>query len=75
MDEWHDRNNSAYNQILLCVSPELQTAIDDTDIAHESWNILLGKFESHDPSKISIVRTRYETYHMLTGKIYKRLLN
>src|SRR3979490_655949 len=68
MDEWHDRNNSAYNQILVCVSPELQTAIDDTDIAHESWNILLGKFESHDPSKISIVRTRYETYHMVEGQ-------
>src|SRR3979490_3208936 len=68
MDEWHDRNNSAYNQILLCVSPELQKAIDDTDVAHESWNILLGKFESHDPSKISIVRTRYETYHMVEGQ-------
>src|SRR3979490_3323756 len=68
MDEWHDRNNSAYNQILLCVSPELQTVIHDTDITHESWNILLGKFESHDPSKISIVRTRYETYHMVEGQ-------
>src|SRR3979490_68738 len=68
MDEWHDRNNSAYNQILLCVSPDLQTPIDDTDIAHETWNILQGKFESHNPSKISIVRTRYETYHMVEGQ-------
>src|SRR3979490_2205015 len=67
-DKWHNRNNSAYNQILLCISPELQTAIDDTDIASEAWNILLGKFESHDPSKISIIRTRYETYHMVEGQ-------
>ena len=33
IDEWNDKNNSAYNQILLCISPELQTAIDDTDQA------------------------------------------
>ena len=31
IDEWNDKNNSAYNQILLCISPELQMAIDDTD--------------------------------------------
>ena len=31
--EWNDCNNVAYNQILLCISPELQTAIDDTNIA------------------------------------------
>ena len=33
VDEWTDRNDTAYNQILLCVSPELQTAVDDTNIA------------------------------------------
>ena len=53
-DEWNDRNNAAYNQILLCISPELQTAIDDTEYAAEAWRILMNKFESHDPSKISI---------------------
>ena len=52
----------------MCISPELQTAIDDTDVAHNSWMILLGKFESYDPRKISIVRTRYENYHMVEGQ-------
>ena len=33
IDEWHDRNNTVYNQILLYISPELQTAIDDTNEA------------------------------------------
>ena len=28
-----NKNNAAYNQILLCISPELQTAIDDTNEA------------------------------------------
>ena len=66
--EWNNRNNVAYNQILLCISPELQTAIDDTDITSEAWNILLTKFKSTDPSKISIIRTRYENYHMIEGQ-------
>ena len=68
IDEWHDRNNTAYNQVLLCISPELQTAIDDTDEAAIAWKILTRKFESSDPSKISIVRTRYENYHMVEGQ-------
>ena len=68
VDEWNDRNNVAYNQILLCITPELQTAIDDTDIASEAWKILTGKFESTDPSKISIIRTKYENYHMTEGQ-------
>ena len=68
IEEWHDRNNAAYNQILLCISPELQTAIDGTDVAAVAWTILVNKFESKDPSKISIVRTRYENYHMTDGQ-------
>ena len=52
---WHDRNNAAYNQILLCITPKLQTAIDKTDRANEAWTILTWKFESQDPRKISIV--------------------
>ena len=35
VEEWHDKNNAAYNQILLCISPELQTSIDDTDEANK----------------------------------------
>ena len=66
--EWNDRNNAVYNQILLNIAPDQQTAIDETDLATEAWRILTGKFESHDPSKISIVRTRYENYHMLEGQ-------
>jgi hypothetical protein len=57
VEAWSDQNNAAYNQILLCISPELQTSIDDTDVAAEAWTILVGKFESKDPSKVSIVRT------------------
>ena len=68
VDEWNDRNNSAYNQILLCISPELQTAIDDTDQAKSAWDIIVKKFESTDPSKISIIRTKYENYHMVEGQ-------
>jgi gag-polypeptide of LTR copia-type len=65
IDEWNDRNNTAYNQIMLCISPELQTAIDDTDQANAAWKIIVKKLKSTDPSKISIVRTKYENYHMI----------
>jgi len=54
-DEWNNKNNSSSNQILLCISSELQTAIDNTNVANEAWKILIKKFESMDPSKISIV--------------------
>jgi gag-polypeptide of LTR copia-type len=67
-DEWKDRNNVAYSQILLCISPEFQTAIDSTDQCVEAWKILVREFESSDPSKISIVRTKYENYHMTEGQ-------
>src|SRR3979490_13947 len=63
-DEWKFRNNSTYNQLLLCISLELQTKIEDTERASEAWKILVDRFESTDLSKVSIVRTRYETYHM-----------
>ena len=56
IDEWTDRNDSPYNQLLLCISPEPQTAIDTTDIANVAWTLLTKKFESTDPSKVSIVR-------------------
>ena len=69
IDEWNDKNNSAYNQILLCISPELQTAIDDTDRAKTAWDIIIKKYESTDPSKISIVCTRYKNYHMIEGQL------
>ena len=68
IDEWTDRNDSAYNQILLCISPELQTAIDATDIANVTWTLLIKKFESTNPSKISIIRMKYNDYHMLEGQ-------
>jgi gag-polypeptide of LTR copia-type len=65
---WTDRNDIAYNQILLCVSRELQTAIDNTDQAKDAWDILVWKFKLADPSKISIVRTQYDNYHMVEGQ-------
>ena len=65
---WKDRNNVSYNQILLCISPELQTAIDKTDVTSIAWAILVKKFESKNPSKISIVRMRYENHHMVEGE-------
>ena len=68
IDQWTDRNDSAYNQLLLCISPELQTAIDATDIANIAWTLLTRKFKSTDPSKISIIRTKYDNYHMLKGQ-------
>lgn len=45
--EWTGRNDMSYNQILLCISLELQMAIDETDVAKEAWDILVKKFESH----------------------------
>ena len=58
----------AYNQLLLCISPELQTAIDDTDEVAKAWSILIKKFESHNPSKISIIQTKYDNYHTVEGQ-------
>ena len=68
IDEWNDKNNPTYNQILLCISPELQTAIDDTNQAKTAWDIIVIKYESTNPSKISIICTRYENYHMIKGQ-------
>ena len=68
VEEWHDKNNAAYNQILLCISPQLQTSIDDTDEANKAWEILVNKYESHDASKVSVVHTRYDNYHMVEGQ-------
>ena len=68
VSEWKDRNNVSYNQILLCISPELQTAIDKTDVASIAWTILVKKFESKNPSKISVIRMRYENHHMVEGE-------
>ena len=68
INEWTDHNDTAYNQILLYTSPELQTAINDTDVASTAWKILIKKFESTDPSKISIIRSRYDNYHMIEGQ-------
>ena len=68
VDEWTDWNDTAYNQILLCVSPELQTANNDTDVASTAWKTLTSKFESTDPSKVSIIRMKYEKYRMSEGQ-------
>ena len=68
INKWNNRNNTTHNQILLCISPELQTAIDDTNQAKTTWDIIIKKFESTDPSKISIACTRYENHHMAEGQ-------
>ena len=44
-DKWYNHNNIAYNKILLCITPELQTAIDDTNITSKVWYILINKYE------------------------------
>ena len=67
-EEWMDRNICAHSQILLNISPELQSAIDSTDEAEQAWKIICRKFESKDPSKVSVVRTRYENNHMVEGQ-------
>ena len=67
-DAWHNWNNTTYNQILLCITPGLQTAINETDRATEAWTILTRKFKSQDPSKISIIHTHYDNHHMVEGQ-------
>ena len=62
--EWNARNNCAYSQILLTISPDLQISINRTDESEVAWRILCNKFESHDPSKVSIIRAKYENYRM-----------
>ena len=52
----------------LTISSKYQTAIDTTDLAAAAWAIFKNEFESRDPSKFSIVRMRYEYYHMLAGQ-------
>jgi hypothetical protein len=64
---WTEQNDTAYNQIILTVSSEIQSLLDDTDEAHVAWIILRNKFESTDPSKISVVRAKYDNYHMVDG--------
>ena len=53
---------------MLCVSPELQTSMDETDIASVAWKILTNKYESPDPSKVSVIRSRYENNYMVKGQ-------
>jgi gag-polypeptide of LTR copia-type len=83
--EWTDIKDTDYNQILLCISPELQTTINETYQAKDAWSILVRKYESADPSKISIIRTQYKNHcmvegesvvtYMMTMKEYKRQLD
>ena len=68
LQEWSDRNNAVYSQILLCISPELQTSLDHTNQSAEAWSILTRKFQLKDLSRISIIRTRYDNYHMQEGQ-------
>ena len=68
MEEWYNQNNAAYNQLLLCIEPDLQTAVNNIDIAADAWITLTNKFKSKDPSKTSIARTKYEDYHMIEGQ-------
>lgn len=72
--EWHDRNLYAYNQILLCVSPQLQSGLDCTDLAATAWTILTDEFESTNPSKRFLMRTKYQKFHMIEGEPVKTYL-
>ena len=74
IEEWNDRNNAAYNQLLLTISPEYQSVIDPTDLAGAAWALLRNEFESRDPSRVGIVRMRYEHYHMLDGQSVRSYL-
>ena len=67
-EEWSDRNNAAYSQILLCISAELKFSLDHMDQSAKAWNVLKRNFESKDPRKISIIRTQYNNYHMQEGQ-------
>ena len=62
--ELNSCNNCAYSQILLTISPDLQISINHTNEAKVAWRILCNKFKSHDPSKVSNIREKYENYQM-----------
>lgn len=72
--EWHDRNICAYNQILFCVSPHLQSDLDCTDLAATAWTILTDNFESTNPSRRFLVRMKYQNFHMVEGEPVKNYL-
>ena len=46
-EEWDDRNNAAYSQIPLCISPELQISLDHMDQSAEAWNIVFSRKSSN----------------------------
>ncbi|KAF8588364.1 hypothetical protein K439DRAFT_1613618 [Ramaria rubella] len=66
--EWDDRNNAAYNQIIACLTPELQCTIDHMDKASVAWKVLVDRFESHNPNLIAIIRAKYKNYQMIKGQ-------
>ena len=53
-DQWHYCNNTTYNQTLLCITPPLQTAINETNQASKAWDNLTRKFKSCNPSKLAL---------------------
>ena len=51
LSAWNERNDTAYNQILLNISTEIQSLLDDTDQAEEAWKILGNKLNQPTRAK------------------------
>jgi hypothetical protein len=67
LSDWEERNDAAYNQILLNVSTTIAPLLDATTSAKEAWSILLKRFESNNPQFAAIVRAQYETHMYKEG--------
>lgn len=65
--KWDERNDVAYNQILLNISPQLQSTLDNTENAHEAWKALLDFFESDNASVADTIHAKYETCFYVEG--------
>ncbi|KAF8573398.1 hypothetical protein K439DRAFT_1625111 [Ramaria rubella] len=66
--KWDNRNNAAYNQIITCLTPELQCTINHTDKASLARKFLIDRFESHNLKLISVIQAKYENYQMVEGQ-------
>jgi len=70
-----DARNTAYNQILLNLLPDVQSLIDSTNLSSKAWEILTFVYESKDPSHIAVLRSHYNNHHMVDGQTIHQYLS
>jgi hypothetical protein len=58
--EWEDRDAAARNQMISNMTPTIRAKCRSADTAAGVWKKLIEEFESTDPERVAILRSKYE---------------